>query len=47
MYVAETMMTVKVDADNFKIERQPVMVPSGCECQLVSPVIKSNFQYLT
>ena len=40
MYVAESMMTVKFDANNFKIERQPVIVPNGCECQLTPPAIK-------
>jgi len=42
MYVAESMMTVKFDANNFKIERQPVIVPNGCECQLTPPAIKDT-----
>ena len=44
MYVAENMMTVKMDAGQFKIERQPVIVPNGCECQLDPPNIKRKIK---
>ena len=39
MYVAESMLTMKMyhGTGELQIEREPVMVPNGCECQLIHP----------